>query len=293
VGTPGDTECIFICLPPGARCPCFIKEMNVPSQRIDAHNHMKLEKCEGDPKAHVEMYRALGIQKITVIAPLEECRAAMEKFGDFVIPCPRIDMDDCSSREIEEIIKSGCNAIKFIRPAAPYGDERYWKLYEKMESLGKTAVFHTGYLGGHKREDRPVHMEHMRAAQIEVVSRRFPDLKILMSHFSNPWWEEAWKIMWTKPNVYADLSGGTALRRSVAMWAEMFAPEGKLIEAAIRKLVFASDWVHFGGEAPEPWTETMEFYDAIFDRIHLSEDLRDVVNQGNARKLYGLEAPGA
>ena len=208
---------------------------------------------------------------------------------DSIIPCPRIDMDDCSSREIEALIGDGCNAIKFIRPAAPYGEERYWPFYEKLETLGKTAVFHTGYLGGRRREDRPVQMENMRAAQIEVISRRFPDLKILMSHFSNPWWEEAWKVMWTKPNVYADLSGGTAYQRPMDMWVDMFAPNGKLIESAIRKLVFASDWVHFSGVRTEPAVHKIAFHDALFDRLGLSEDLRDLVNRRNARMLYGLD----
>ena len=73
------------------------------------------------------------------------------------------------------------------------------------------------------------------------------------------------------------------------MWAEMFAPDGNLIEGSIRKLVYASDWVHFGGEGPEPWTGHMKFYDAIFDRIGLSDELRDIVNQGNARMLFGLD----
>ena len=45
----------------------------------------------------------------------------------------------------------------------------------------------------------------MRPAAIDCLSRRHPDLKILMAHYGNPWWEEAWKITWSSPNVYADL----------------------------------------------------------------------------------------
>jgi predicted TIM-barrel fold metal-dependent hydrolase len=177
--------------------------------------------------------------------------------------------------------------VKFIRPAAPYGDERYWPMYARLEELDAPAVFHTGYLGFHEREERPVWMEHMRAAQVEVVARRFPELVILMAHFSNPWWEEAWKVSWSRENVYADLSGGTAIRRSTRMWAEMFAPDGELLESSVRKLCFASDVVYFR-EGEYPFEPYIAFYERIFERIGLSDELQERVNRGNARSIFGL-----
>ena len=260
---------------------------------IDAHAHGKIAELEGDPKAYVAAWRERGVEAIVLIEPLDDCLAAREKCGDFIIPCARINMDDSSGKEIEECIAAGCPAIKFIRPAAPYSDERYWPLYAKLEELGKTAVFHTGYLGfgKGKREDRPVHMEYMRAAQIDVISRRFPDMRILMSHFSNPWWEEAWKIMWTKPNVYADLSGGTAINRSLLMWSEMFAPNGELMEDSIRKLLYAADTFFFRPrQTAERWhPKHVAFHEKLYDRIGLSDELRELVNRGNARMLFGLD----
>jgi len=196
-------------------------------------------------------------------------------------------MDAADAAEVERCVRAGCAGIKFIRPAAPYGDERYWPLYEALENMQKTAVFHTGYLGQREREPKPVWMEHMRPAQVEVVSRRFTGLPILMAHFGNPWWEEAWKVSWTKPNVYADLSGGTAIHRSLTMWAETFCPDGALLESSVRKLLFASDVRYFRDDYPfEPY---LAFYDRLYDRIGLSLELREVVNRGNARRLFGLD----
>ena len=87
-----------------------------------------------------------------------------------------------------------------------YSDERYWPLYEILLQRKAVAVFHTGYLGfsGTEPEIPPIEMADMRAAHIDAVARRFPTLKIVMAHFSNPWWEEAWKVSWSNPNVYAD-----------------------------------------------------------------------------------------
>jgi predicted TIM-barrel fold metal-dependent hydrolase len=190
---------------------------------------------------------------------------------------------------IERCLDAGCAGIKFIRPAAPYGDERYWPLYGRLEELGAVAVFHTGYLATHGREERPVWIEHMRAAQIDVIARRFPDLKILMAHYSNPWWEEAWKISWSHPNVYADLSGGTAIRRATRMWAETFAPDGELLESSVRKLCFGSD-VRYFQEGAYPFEPYIDFYDRILDRIGASQALRAQVCRGNTRALFGLSA---
>jgi len=255
--------------------------------RIDAHVHGDPNNCK-NPKAYIESCRKRGIDAIILIEPLERCLEAVKKFGDFVIPVARVNMDAAGAKEVEDCIKAGCKGVKFIRPAAPYGDERYWPMYQKLEELGAPAVFHTGYLLFAGREDRPVWMEHMRAAQVEVVSRRFPDLKILMAHFSNPWWEEGWKVSWTKKNVYADLSGGTAIHRSTLMWAEMFAPDGKLLESSVRKLCFASDVTYFN-EGVFPFEPYITFHEKIFDKIGLSKELRELVNSGNSKFLFGLK----
>ena len=256
--------------------------------RIDAHVHGDPKSFEGDCAAYVESCRERGIEAVVLIEPLDACLEAVKKFGDFIIPVARVNMDTADAAEVETCLESGCRGIKFIRPAAPYADPRYWPLYDKIEQRGAVAVFHTGYLGFRAREDPPVHMEHMRAAQVETIARRFPDLKILMAHFSNPWWEEAWKVSLSRENVYADLSGGTAIMRSTRMWAEMFAPDGQLLEASVNKLCFGSDTGYFfPGEFP--FERYIDFYERIFDAIGLPEHLRERVSRGNIRSLFGLD----
>jgi predicted TIM-barrel fold metal-dependent hydrolase len=253
--------------------------------RIDAHTHGDPRQVR-DPQAYLSACRQRGIEAIVLIEPLNRCLQAIERFGDFVFPVARIDMDAAGVGEVQRCIDAGCPGVKFIRPAAPYGDERYWPLYGRLEELGATAVYHTGYLGTSGRELRPVQIEHMRAAQIDAIARRFPDLRILMAHFGNPWWEEAWKISWSHPNVYADLSGGTAIHRATRMWAETFAPDGALLESSVRKLCFASDVRYFLEDA-YPFEPYITFYDRILERIGASEALREQVYRGNAGALFG------
>jgi predicted TIM-barrel fold metal-dependent hydrolase len=255
---------------------------------IDGHVHGDPANADRDPRELVRAVRARGVEAIVLIESLDRCRAALEAFGDFVVPVAFIEIDRASPNTISGCLSAGCRGVKFIRPDLPYGTRRYWRLYERLEDEGGTAVFHTGYLmKDERRETRPTSIERMRAAQIDVVARRFPSLGILMAHFSNPWWEEAWKVAWANPNVYADLSGGTAIGRSLEMWADMFAPDGALHADSACKLVFATDVDCFSREG-YPFEPYRRFYDRLLDRIGAPPHLRETVYRGNAKKLFRL-----
>ncbi|MDD4892164.1 MAG: amidohydrolase family protein [Phycisphaerae bacterium] len=264
--------------------------------RIDAHVHSSPFddiKYRGSGAAYVRRMRKAGIHAVALLAPGEACRKAVGKFGDFVIPVPmyylnRLPREDLRG-DIERQLDWGCRAIKFTAPLHPYSHEIYWPLYQLLVDRGALAVFHTGYLwfGGTEPQIPPIEITHMRGAHVDAVARRFPTLRILMSHFSNPWWEEAWKVMWNRPNVYADMSGHTAIFRSMTMWAETFAPDGRLMEDALSKLVFASDesYLHTGEHKFGEW---VDFYQRLLDRINAPERIRKLVWAGNAKKLYGI-----
>ncbi|UCC67713.1 MAG: amidohydrolase family protein [Armatimonadota bacterium] len=256
--------------------------------RIDAHVHGDIAKLEGTPDEYAARCRGLGIERIGLIEDLEDVMAAYRLLPDFVIPIARVDIDAVSVEEIHDCFTAGAAAIKFINPRFSYGDTRYDPLYAAISEREKVAVFHTGYLGRGKLE-QPQHTDFalMRPAAIDCLSRRHPDLKIVMAHYGNPWWEEAWKVTWSVPNVYADMGGGTAFQRSLLMWREMLAPNGELDEEGVRKLMFATDVGYFSGD-PEvgPY---LNFYDKLLDAIGAPEELRERVNRGNAIALFGLE----
>jgi predicted TIM-barrel fold metal-dependent hydrolase len=255
---------------------------------IDGHVHGDPRDAGGDAREIVRSCRSRGIEAVVLIESPERCRAAFDAVGDFAVPVAFVDMDRISPRGVSRLLRAGCRGIKFIRPDLPYGSPRYWRLYERLEDEAATAVFHTGYLMREGRcEAHPASMERMRAAQIDMVARRFPGLGILMAHFSNPWWEEAWKVAWANPNVYADLSGGTAIGRSLGMWAEIFAPDGKLHLESARKLVFATDTECFTPQG-YPFEPYRWFYDRLLDRIGATDGLRNAVFLDNARRLFHI-----
>ena len=88
------------------------------------------------------------------------------------------------------------------------------------------------------------------------------------------------------PNIHADLSGGTAYRRSMDMWSGMFAPNGRLDAASFGKLCFGTDGQSFvpGDHGPKA---IFGFYDGLYDRLQVPHELREKVDRGNMLTLTG------
>jgi len=280
--------------------------------RIDAHTHgmhAELNPLTGlregpvmsawrntaiQPSEHIRKHQERGIEKVVLLDPPEVTFELKGIFGDFVAHCPQIHMDDSSPAEIVSFMERGASGIKFIASRHPYGADVYHPLYKAVRDCGGLAVFHTGDLNHHVYDpggflERPfwIDIDNMRPAQLDRINRAFPDLKILMSHFGNPWWDEAFRVMRSNKNIYADFSGGSALLRSMNLWRDLFAPNGKLDVGAVSKLCYGADGSscspgHFDGE------NMMEFYDAFYDILNLPEELREKIDRGNISELLTI-----
>jgi predicted TIM-barrel fold metal-dependent hydrolase len=258
--------------------------------RIDSHVH-------GDPAnlASPRKYRAAcrkaGIDGIVLISrETEGLFDAVKKMGDFVIPVATVDPDRVGVDGVHRLLDRGAAGIKFIAPRHAYRDERYYPLYEAIRERGRVAVFHTGYLM-HTPDYNPKYragMDDMRAAHIDTLLRWVPGLKVLMAHYGNPNWEECWKVSISHPNLCADLSGGTAIHRSMLLWRELFAPNGKLSTAAMEHLCFGTDLSYFlKGDATDPRiAQYVDFHERLFDQTGTPPALRERVNSGNILALF-------
>ncbi len=243
------------------------------------------------PREMIRENHACGIEKVLVLDPPEIAFSLREIFGEFVVPIPQVDMDRTTPEEIDGLFARGAAGIKFIAPMHSYGDDRYFPLYCRVLEHNGLAIFHTGFLilkffdpGCLLGRERHIGIANMRPAGIDRIGRAFPDLKILMAHFGNPWWEEAWCVIRSHRNIYADLSGGTACRKSMAFWRDMFAPDGRLDINSVEKLCYASDGGAFHpGECNS--MPLMEFYDRLYEALKLPDELIEKINRGNILKL--------
>jgi predicted TIM-barrel fold metal-dependent hydrolase len=259
------------------------------TMRIDSHAHGSAVRLTVSPKAYIKRCQKEGIDGVVLIAEPEPLLATKKKMGKFVIPVALIEMDKTGVGEVQRLFDRGARGIKFIRPQHPYGDERYYPLYEAVKERDGVAVFHTGYLM-HDPDYSPkwrVKLDDMRTWHIDTIERNVPHLRVLMSHFGNPHWEECWKMMWSHPTVYADLSGGTAIHRSMLLWREMFAPNGQLMPDCLGKLCFGSDVSYFCERHNfEPY---IRFYERLFDEVGAPPALREEANSGNILSLFKLK----
>ncbi|MFA6565009.1 MAG: amidohydrolase family protein [Verrucomicrobiia bacterium] len=266
-------------------------------RRIDSHAHGWWSGPPDVLRAYIAECRKRGIERIVLIQSEDTLFDTYARCPEFVIPVAQVNIDAIKPDEISRLVERGAKGIKFIGPMHSYGADVYFPLYERLCRLCVPAVFHTGYLmvglfekdGRFYEKPSLIDITDMRPAAIDRIVRGFPSLKILMAHFGNPWWEETWKMISTHRNVYADLSGGTAYRRSMLMWSEMFAPDGKLDVASAGKLCFGSDAGYF---APDRYSflDYVAFYERFFDRVGMPENLREKINRGNMLELFGLKA---
>ncbi len=246
------------------------------------------------PQDYVNDRMKLGIEKIVILDPANVTFELKKIFGDYVIPVPQVDMDIATPEEINGLFDRGAVGIKFISPEKSYGHDKYFPIYDVICARHGLAVFHTGYLGTEVYEPGGLHRRRtytditdMAPARLDRIARAFPELKILMAHFGNPWWEEAWKICSSHKNIYADLSGGTSYRRSMDMWAQIFSPDGKLDTGTVGKLCFGTDCSYFtcGPSDRKPHQNMIDFHISLMDRLKVPEELRQKVYRENILML--------
>jgi predicted TIM-barrel fold metal-dependent hydrolase len=248
------------------------------------------------PEQHIEGSRERGVEQVLALDPPHVCFELRRIFGDYVVPVPLVDMDKITPQEIDQLLSQGAAGIKFICPLHSYGDNRYRPLYDVIRSRGALAIFHTGYLSDTLLQPGRllgradfVDITHMRPAAIDRIARAFPDLKVLMAHFGNPWWEEAWNVIHSFKNVYADFSGGTAYRKPIEMWKQLFTFGGRSDLDSIGRMCFATD-ASCCFQNLYQFQPFIEFYERFFDALDVPADLREQVNRGNAKRLIARTA---
>ncbi|HPN83857.1 MAG TPA: amidohydrolase family protein [Victivallales bacterium] len=241
------------------------------------------------PEEYVKSQKEIGIESILILDPPDVTFYLKKLFGDFVIPAPQVDLDATNPEAIDKLFQQGAIGIKFISPEKSYGHDSYFPIYDAVRENNGLAVFHTGFLtlmhfepGGIFGRRTYTDITDMRPAALDRVARAFPDLKILMAHFGNPWWEEAWKICASHNNIYADLSGGTCVTRSMDMWAETFAPNGIIHKGGLERLCFGTDSGYFvPGNGDDSRKKKIDFHVRLLDRINAPEEIRQKIWREN------------
>lgn len=157
-------------------------------------------------------------------------------------------------------------------------DPKLFPLYEACQKMGKPIVIHTGIL----MIGVPGLLKQSHPLNVDEVASIFPELKIVMAHFGNPWIADTVAVVSRNKNVYVDLSG---------YFAEFlpFRPEDvkdfvhdltyfRNFVGNFKKCLFGTDW---------PLSSQKEYLQAV-KQLPLTEEEKELVFWKNTKELFGL-----
>lgn len=157
-------------------------------------------------------------------------------------------------------------------------DERLSPLYKFCQENNKPVIFHTGIL----LIGLPGILKQVHPLNIDEVANKFPDLKIVMAHFGNPWIMDTAAVMYKNKNVYTDLSA-------------FFTEYKSLSETEIKSfLVNLQQFKDFVGDFKKclfgtdfPLYSQKEYLDAV-KQLPLTDEEKELVFWRNAKEIFNL-----
>ena len=190
-------------------------------------------------------------------------------------------LKDETYTQLEQHLKNEkCVGIKLYPGYIPLypNDKQYYKAFELLLKYHKVLAVHTGMLAGLKGK-----LKYTKPIYLDDIAVDFPDLKIVMCHFGNPFLEEAAAVMEHNDNVYADLSGLIEGQFKADNFIENETDYMYLLKAWInyvgdhKRFMFGTDWPAVNCD------EYSKFISQLFD----SEYTEDILIN-NAIDIYGV-----
>ena len=149
-------------------------------------------------------------------------------------------------------------------------------LYDYAESERLPVLFHTGdtaFSNGSLARSHPL--------LLDGLANRREELKIVLCHFGNPWFEDVAELIYKHPNVYADISGlitGGAYAAEYARWLARKISEAIYYAGGAEKVIFGTDY---------PITKHSDAL-ALVKSLEVEENDRQKILWGNAKRVFGL-----
>jgi uncharacterized protein len=208
---------------------------------------------------------------------------AIELIGErknlFLLGSPQIIQRGSSElKRYQSLLQEGkIKGLKFFPGHDPYypTDERCWPYYELCQKLDSPVLFHTGENSGDSdcaKWNDPKY--------IVEVAKKYPKLKVIITHYYWPKLDYCYEITKDVPNIYFELA---ALAD-----AEVISKSGKIekMKEVLRKtvsdrpdkVIFGTDW---------PMCKIKEHIELV-KSFGLAEDIENMVFSQNSKKVYKL-----
>jgi uncharacterized protein len=150
-------------------------------------------------------------------------------------------------------------------------------VYDYAEKMGIPVLFHTGDTAtddGDLMRSNPMNLDRLANKRAE--------LKIVLCHFGNPWFEEVAELIYKHQNVFADMSG---LTTGGGLYPQKFA--GVLARKLSEAVYFAggADKILFGTDYPV--TKLSDALDLV-EGMEIDEAEKRNILRDNAKRVFDL-----
>lgn len=185
---------------------------------------------------------------------------------------------------MEERIRDGL--VKGIKLYPGY--DRYAINDPSLESVFRIAAKHDVPVMIHCGDTYSKHAKVRQAHPLLVddIAVDYPDVRFVICHLGNPWFQDTAEVLYKNDNVYADISGLTLgefhyeferymLQRVRDMISYMGDPA--------RQLMYGTDWPLAG----------MRTYRRFFESLELSDEAKEGLAWRNAAALFKIDVPAS
>ncbi len=261
------------------------ERLDDPLTRFAQLNHLRYTVDE-----LLSTMRAYGVERGLLLSPpLESGCLPNEDVLKLCAKCngklsPVITVEP-TANEVNEAIRltnENKNQVKAFKIRLGYvkataEDPVFDRIYDYAESVKLPVLFHTGDTAFHDGELASSH-----PLTLDRLANKRPDLKIVLCHFGNPWFDDVAEMIYKHPNVYTDTSG---LITGEIGYADKYA---KLLARKISEAIYyagGADKIMFGTDYP-----VTRHSDALnlVKKLDIEQRDRDKILSGNAKRVFTL-----
>jgi uncharacterized protein len=179
------------------------------------------------------------------------------------------------AQKIRKILKGFKVRLGYV--AASADAAVFEPLYEYAESERLPILFHTGdtaFSTGDLSRSHPLTLDRL--------ANKREELRIVLCHFGNPWFEDTAELIYKHPNVYGDISGlitgesGYAVQYSG--WLARKISEAVYFVGGADKVIFGTDY---------PVTKHSDAL-GLVKKLNVSERDKEKILWSNAERLFHL-----
>lgn len=228
-------------------------------------------------------------ENLEKIADLTHARKLLKNHNNlFLLGSPQIIQRGSSElsyykRLLEDKIIHG---IKFFPGHDPYNlsDERCLPYCKLLEELDYPLLIHTGEVSSDPNITNP--LEYNDPKYIVDVAKRFPKLKVVITHYYWPKLDYCYEITKKVPNIYFEIaaladtevltaSGGIQKMREILT---------KTIKDRPDQVIYGTDWpmCNWGGKSG------FEHHKELIYSLDLPQDIQDMIFYKTANRIYKL-----